>query len=82
MRSHDAELYDLWRDISKGRIERPSEAISGKFGGSYVLTDLKHKDFLREAGDDPDLIEVFRDEYAVVFRVGDYEDIEEVARRN
>jgi hypothetical protein len=69
MQSHDSELYDLWRDISKGRVERPSEAISGRFGGSHVLTDLKHKDFLREAGDDPDLIEVFRDEYAVVFQV-------------
>jgi hypothetical protein len=82
MQSHDAALYDLWRDISKGRVERPSEAISGEFGGNYVLTDLKHEDFLRKAADDPDLIEVFRDEYAVVFRVAQYGAMEEVAHGN
>jgi len=80
MQNHDSELYDLWRDISKGRVERPSEAINGRFGGSYVLTDLKHKDFLREAGDDPDLIEVFRDEYAVVFQVVASDEMKEVAQ--
>jgi hypothetical protein len=69
MQLHDPELYDLWVDISKGRVERPSDAISHKFGASYVVTDLKHKDFLREAEDDPNLIEMSRDEYAVVFHV-------------
>jgi hypothetical protein len=69
MQLHDLELYDLWVDISKGRVERPSKAIVERFGASYVLTDLKHKDFLEEAGTDSDLVEVFRDEYAVVFQV-------------
>ncbi len=69
MQLHDADLYDLWVDISKGRVERPSEVIREKFGASYVLTDLNHDDFLEEADDDPNLVEVFRDEYAVVFQV-------------
>ncbi len=69
MQLHDPQLYDLWVDISKGRVERPSEAIGASFGASYVLTDLKHEDFLEEADDDPDLVEVFRDEYAAVFQV-------------
>lgn len=69
MQLHDSELYDLWMDISKGRVERPSGVISGTFGASYVLTDLKHKKFLGEAGGDPNLVEVFRDEYAAVFQV-------------
>jgi hypothetical protein len=69
MQGHDSDLYDLWVDISKGKVEQPSAAISQRFGASYVLTDLKHKDFLREADDDPNLVEVHRDDYAAVFRV-------------
>jgi hypothetical protein len=69
MQLHDPELYDLWVDISKGRVERPSESIIERFGASYVLTDLKHEGFLEEADDDPNLVEVFRDEYAAVFQV-------------
>jgi hypothetical protein len=69
MQLHDPELYDLWVDISKGRVEHPSRVISQQFGASYVLTDLDHDDFLEEADDDPGLVEVFRDEYAAVFQV-------------
>lgn len=80
MQLYDSELYELWVDISKGRVEQPSEVIGQKFGASYVLTDLKHKDFLREAQDDANLVEVFRDEYSVVFRVTPPEmETEEVA---
>jgi hypothetical protein len=83
MQLHDPELYDVWVDISKGRVEGPSEVIGQEFGASYVLTDLKHKDFLKEADDDPDLVEVFRDEYAAVFQVIPSEqDMEEVAQGN
>ncbi|GAB4548785.1 MAG: hypothetical protein Kow0063_43700 [Anaerolineae bacterium] len=83
MQLYDPELYDLWVDISKGRVERPAPAISGKFGASYILTDLKHDDFLDEAGDDPGLVEVFRDDYAAVFQVVQTgEGIKEVAQGN
>jgi hypothetical protein len=83
MQLYDPELYDLWVDISKGRVERPSEAISQRFGAGYVLTDLKHKDFLREAEDDPNLIEMSRDEYAAVFQVVEPgEAMQEVVRGN
>jgi hypothetical protein len=69
MQLYDAELYDLWVDISKGRVERPSAAIRSEFAAAYVLTDLKHTAFLREAGDDPNMEEVYRDDYAAVLRV-------------
>ncbi len=83
MQLHDSELYDLWRDISKGRVDGPSEPIVHRFGASYIMTDLKHEDFLVEAGDDPNMVEVFRDEYAAVFQVIQPEpDMEEVAHGN
>ena len=69
MQLYDAALYDHWVDITQGRVENPGEAIASEFGSRYVLTDLQHEDFLRQAEDDPRLEEVYRDEDAVVFRV-------------
>jgi hypothetical protein len=69
MQLYDPGLYDLWVDISQGRVENPSATIRQAFGAGYVLTDLDHKSFLRKASDDPGLTEVHRDKYAVVFQV-------------
>jgi hypothetical protein len=66
---YDAELYDLWVEITKGRVEQPAGVIQEKFGADYVLTDLNHKGFLNEAQDDPRLKELFRDDEAVIFQV-------------
>jgi hypothetical protein len=66
---HDAVLYDEWVQITQGEVERPSIPIRSRFGGDYVITDLKHTAFLKQAQKDPGLQEVFRDIYAVIFRV-------------
>lgn len=69
MQLHDADLYELWVDISKGRVEHPSLSIARQFGAAYVVTDLKHNGFLRKAADDPGLLEVYRDDDAAVFQL-------------
>jgi hypothetical protein len=66
---YDAALYDEWVQITQGKVERPGASIRSRFGGDYVITDLRHAAFLRQAQDDPALKEVFRDKYAVVFAV-------------
>ncbi|MFQ5612157.1 MAG: hypothetical protein ACE5H9_08490 [Anaerolineae bacterium] len=66
---YDADLYDLWVDITRGRVEAPAQTIADTFGSSHVLTDLRHKSFLRQAESDPGLVEVYRDEYAAIFEV-------------
>ena len=43
---YDADLYDVWVDITKGRIEQPSQVIRDRFGGQYVFSDLKHGNFI------------------------------------
>jgi hypothetical protein len=68
---YDAELYDEWVDITKGREERPSGAIASRFGARYVLTDRLHQDFIRQANEDPGLREVYRDQQAVIYQVID-----------
>jgi len=41
----------------------------GKFGANYVVTDLNHDGFIRQAEQDPDLFEVFRDDLSIVYEV-------------
>ncbi|MCG3207428.1 MAG: hypothetical protein FOGNACKC_01028 [Anaerolineae bacterium] len=62
-------LYDLWVDITKGKVADPSGVIETEFGARYVLTDLNHKDFLRKAKNDPRLVETYRDDEAVIFAI-------------
>jgi hypothetical protein len=69
MQLYDPALYRLWVEITKGNVEDPSQIIAQQFGSTYVHTDLNHGGFLRAAGDDPGLVEVYRDDQAVLFKV-------------
>lgn len=66
---YNEELYNTWVNITRGQIDNPSALIAGNFGSQYVLSDLKHKNFLKVAADDPELVEVYRSEDSVVFQV-------------
>ena len=69
MHLYDAELYELWVDITQGKVERPAEAIEGKFGARWIVTDLRHESFLEQAASDPKMVEVYRDGEAVVYQI-------------
>ncbi len=69
MQLYDPDLYELWVDITRGNVEKPSDHIYPRFGSRYVISDLKHSRFLRQAEQDPGLKEVFRDQDAVVYQV-------------
>jgi hypothetical protein len=71
MQLYDPKLYDLWVNITRGRVEAPAQTIAENFGARYIITDLEHKGFLRQAKADPHLVEVYRDEYAAIFQVQD-----------
>lgn len=66
---YDADLYDLWVDITQGDVQNPAQIIATTFDARYIHTDLKHGDFLRVAAEDPGLKEVYRDDQAVIFEV-------------
>lgn len=68
---YDADLYEVWVDITRGRIEQPGQLIRERFGGQYVFSDLKHGDFIEQAEADPQLKELYRDDYAVIFALVD-----------
>lgn len=69
MELYDADLYNEWVAITKGKIEEPGQIIHDRFNGEYVFSDLKHSKFIAQAEADPLLDEVYRDEYAVIFAV-------------
>lgn len=69
MQLYDPDLFDLWVDITKGRVDAPAQLIASTFGAGYVISDLKHKDFIESAQADPGLEEVYRDDYAVIFQL-------------
>lgn len=66
---YDRDLYDVWVKITRGEVKQPSRVILKSFSAHYAHTDLNHKNFLREAQYDHGLIEVYRDEQAVIFEV-------------
>jgi hypothetical protein len=69
MQLYDAELYDLWVEITQGKVKNLAEVIPASFGAFYVLTDLQHQGFINQAEKDPLLVEVYRDSDAVIFKV-------------
>jgi hypothetical protein len=69
MQLYDAQMYDLWVNITRGSVPNMSQVIAEQFGSRYVVTDLEHGAFLRQAARDPGLLEVYRDDQAAVFEV-------------
>jgi hypothetical protein len=69
MELYNAELYDLWVEITEGSVDHLSDVIPGRFGASYVISDLAHEDFLNQAEQDPNLREVYRDDEAVILQI-------------
>jgi hypothetical protein len=66
---YDPRLYAEWVKITRGEVQQPGQAIRADFGAAFVLTDRAHSSFIRAAGSDPLLQEVYRDKQAVVYRV-------------
>jgi hypothetical protein len=69
MQNYDSILYDRWVAITEGKVENPSQEIQDHFGSEYILTDLKHKEFIRNAKEDEQIQQVYEDDYAMIFRV-------------
>lgn len=66
---YDAEMYDTWVNITRGKTSQPSQIIATQFSARYIHSDLNHDGFLSAAAEDPGLKEVYRDGQAVIFEV-------------
>jgi hypothetical protein len=71
MRLKNADLYETWRQIGRGKTKHPEDIILHEFGAEYVFTDRKHKRFIKIARKSKRMKEVFSDAQTMVFRVLD-----------
>lgn len=69
MQIYNPALYDQWVKITRGEVEQPARLIHDRFGSSYVVSDLRHEDFIRQAKADPAMQEVYRDDNSVVYQI-------------
>jgi hypothetical protein len=69
MQLYDEPLYNLWVEITNGEIQELSNVIPANFGSKYVVSDLRHQDFLQQVEKDSGFEQVYRDEDSVVFRI-------------
>jgi len=58
-----------WPVRGLGEVKQPGTLVRMRFGAAYILADLRHRDFLKQAARDPKLREVYHDEFAVIFEV-------------
>lgn len=65
----DPALFASWLAITRGEVEMPSQQIINGFAAEYILTDLSHEKFIDRVGQDPAIVEVYRDEEAIIYRI-------------
>jgi hypothetical protein len=71
MQLYDPELYDIWVAVTRGQVTQPSGIITNSFDAEYIFADNDHGAFIENALDDPNITEVYRDNFAVIFRIVD-----------
>jgi hypothetical protein len=69
MQLYDPVLYDRWVRITEANVDDLSDAIVNDFTARYVHTDVFHGDFIVAAANDPDMVEVYRDEDAILYYI-------------
>lgn len=69
MQFYDNDLFQTWVNITQGKVPEPSKIILEKFSAQYIHTDLNHQGFLQQAEKDKNLIEVYRDNQAIIFQI-------------
>lgn len=67
----DPFLWNQWVAITQGLVDRPSVLIQESFGAAYVVSDTHHSDFAEKAEGDPNMQLVYRDEYSLIWRIGE-----------
>ena len=65
----DEARYDLWVDLTRGRVPDAGQVIRDEFAAAYVFSDLNHTNFITQAQDDMHLQEIYRDQYAIIYAV-------------
>jgi len=67
--AQDAELFESYRNITRGKVERPSEIIARNFGARWIFLDSRHKSFEKQLELDDGAILRYRDDESRIYEV-------------
>ena len=69
MRLKDEPLYREYEKITRGKIDKPADEILSHYGAKYVLTDNRHKDFMKKAQKDSRFQKRYSDKFTTVYEI-------------
>lgn len=69
MYKFNADLYRMWKKITRGKVPRPFNLIKSKFNANFVISDNDHENFIAIAEKDEQCDEVYKDVYCTVFKI-------------
>ncbi|MGI8906483.1 MAG: hypothetical protein ACR2IE_08340 [Candidatus Sumerlaeaceae bacterium] len=65
----DKTKYNVWKNISEGKIPRPAKAMVQHFRAKYALCDYMQKGFIAAAARDPGLSLCYQDSGSLVWKI-------------
>jgi hypothetical protein len=69
MELKDRKLYREYEKITRGKWDKPAEEIVKDYNARFVISDNRHKDFLKKADKDPRFHKRYSDESTTVFEI-------------
>jgi len=67
--TYDAKKYQLYRKITRGKLQRPARKIAKEFRARYVFLDANHQRFYKNLKKDPAAQQVYKDSKSSVFEI-------------
>jgi hypothetical protein len=69
MRLKNEPLYREYEQITKGKVDHPADEIARDYQARFVISDNKHKDFLKKAARDDRFQKRYSDAHTTVFEI-------------
>jgi hypothetical protein len=69
LRLKNEPLYRRYEKITRGEVSNPAEEIVRKFNARFVITDNRHKDFMKKAGDDERFQKRYSDQRVTIYEI-------------
>ena len=69
MKLKDGRLYEEYEKITRGKWDDPADEIVKDYNARFVISDNKHKDFLKKAGRDHRFHKRYSDDSTTIFEI-------------
>lgn len=69
MRLKNEPLYRQYEKITRGRIDKPADEIVRDYHAKFVLSDNRHKDFMKKAARDDRFQKRYSDQHTTIYEI-------------